>query len=261
MKITKILSILTIGLGCLIMASMIGFADDSHLIAQQENQEELSDAQVEQILVNQGIPLTRDLLDAANSSKYTLGETDIINIEVMRHSEVSGDFIINNEGKIQYEFVGDIKIEGLTKQEVADLLKEKLSKFIINPEVTVKIIGYNSKFVYVVGEVGRPGKISMHGDTILVREALIDAGLPLLSAKTGDSRLITPTDDGHPRQQKVNVEKLIYQGDLRENLVMQPGDTLYIPPTFLAKALRAIQPIAAPLGVSSGTARTVTRGF
>lgn len=197
----------------------------------------------------------------ATMSHYTVGATDILEITVMRHPEVSGQFIINNEGNIQYEFVGDLKVDGLTKDEVKKLLTEKLSEFIIDPEITVKIVGYNSKIIYVVGEVGRPGKIYMEGDTMTVHEALVEAGLPLLSAKTNAGRVITPSNTGTPIIRKVNVEKLLYQGDLRENLVMQPGDTLYVPPTFLAKTMRVIQPVAAPIGTAAGAGRTVMTGF
>lgn len=194
-------------------------------------------------------------------STYSLGKTDIIEISVLRHPEVSGQYVINNEGKIQYEFVGDVKIEGMTKDEVRDNLTELLATYIIAPEVTVKIVGYNSKVVYVIGEVARPGKIYMRGDTITVREALMQAGLPLLTAATGKSRLITPAETGKPENKRVNVHKLLYEGDLRENLVMQPGDTLYIPATVLAKTMRILNPIAQPIGTAAGTGRTVTTGF
>ncbi|MBI5415450.1 MAG: polysaccharide export protein [Candidatus Omnitrophica bacterium] len=195
--------------------------------------------------------------EISNMSHYTVGATDVLEITVMRHPEVSGEFIINNEGNIQYEFVGDVHVDGLTKEDARKVLTEKLSTYIIDPDVTVKIAGYNSKIIYVVGEVGRPGKIYMQGDTMTVHEALVEAGLPLLSAKTNAGRVITPSNTGSPVIRKVNVEKLLYHGDLRENLVMQPGDTLYVPPTFLAKTMRVIQPVAAPIGTAAGTGRSV----
>ena len=101
----------------------------------------------------------------------------------------------------------------------------------------------------------------MQGDTITVREALVQAGIPLLSAKTGKSKLITPAANAKPVTKNINIYKLLYEGDLRENLVMKPGDTLYIPATILAKALRVIQPVAQPIGEAAGTGRTVTTGF
>lgn len=195
------------------------------------------------------------------SSTYTLGKTDIIEISVLRHPEVSGQYMINNEGKIQYEFVGDVVIEGMVKDQVKDKIAELLGTYIVAPEVTVKIIGYNSKVVYVVGEVGAPGKIFMRGDTITVREALVQAGLPLLTASTRKGKLITPSSDGNPKNLRVDVHALLYEGDLRENMVMLPGDTLYVPATGLTKVMRAIQPVASPIGTAAGTGRTVTTGF
>ncbi len=51
------------------------------------------------------------------NSNYTLGPDDVIDIVVMRHPEVSGQYTINKEGKIQYEFAGDVTLAGLTKDQ------------------------------------------------------------------------------------------------------------------------------------------------
>jgi polysaccharide export outer membrane protein len=229
-------------------------APEQNLIQEES---EITQENLEKMMVNQGIPLTPGNMDIVSATNYTLGPLDVIEVDVMRHPEVSGQFIINNEGKIQYDFVGDVPVAGMTKKEVGDVLTKKLADYIISPEVTVRILGYNSKVVYVIGEVGRPGKIYMQGDTMTVREALVQAGLPLLSAKTRKTKLITPAADAKPRTIGVDVYKLLYEGDLRENLVMRPGDTLYIPPTFLAKTLRAVQPVAQPIGEAAGAGRNV----
>lgn len=194
----------------------------------------------------------------ANGS-YTLGPDDVINIVVMRHPEVSGEYTINKEGKIQYEFVGDVELAGLTKEKAVDLLAKKLSVYIIKPEISLKITGYNSKIVYVVGEVARPGRIPMHGDTITVRDALLEAGLPIIGTSATDSASIfTPSASGHVIRKKVNVEALLYKGDLRQNYILHPGDCLYVPATFLAKAMRSISPVTQPVaevGNAGGAAK------
>ncbi|MBP9853813.1 MAG: polysaccharide biosynthesis/export family protein [Candidatus Omnitrophica bacterium] len=196
-----------------------------------------------------------------SNSRYTLGTNDIIDVAVLRHPEVSGQYMINNEGSIQYEFLGDVVVTGKTKDEVADELKIKLAEFIIDPEVTVKITGYNSKVVYVIGEVGSPGKIFMRGDTITIREALLLAGLPLLTAKVEKTKLFTPSTKGAPRQKNINLDRLLYKGDLRQNLVMKPGDTLFVPPTFMTKVMRVIQPVANPITTATGAGRAATGGI
>lgn len=193
------------------------------------------------------------------NSTYTLGATDVIEVTVLRHPEVSGKYIINKEGKIQYEFIGDVLLAGLTKEQASEMLSKSLSMYIVNPQVTVKISEYNSKLVYVVGEVGRPGRIIMRGDTITVREALLEAGLPLLTAKTTHASMFTPIA-GNVKRKKVDIDALLYKGDLRQNFIMKPGDTLYVPATFWAKAMRVISPITQPIGqaASAGSAVATT---
>jgi len=229
-------------------------AQEAERLADKDN---LSQEDIQKILAATGVTTDTDV-PTIESSRYTLGPMDVISISVMRHPEVSGEFAINKEGKIQYEFVGDVKIAGLTKDQAKEVLAQQLSEYIISPEVNVKITGYNSKVIYVVGEVYNPGKIYMRGDTITVREALMQAGLPMLSGITKKSKLITPSDDGNAVKKDINVYALLYEGDLRENDTMRPGDVLYIPPTFLTKAARALSPITTPVGQAAGLGRTAT---
>jgi len=192
----------------------------------------------------------------AEDVKYTLGPDDVIDIEVRRHPEFSGQYTVNSEGKIEYKFVGDIVVTGLTKAELKTRLTEIVSEYIIEPEMDVSIAAYLSKVFYVVGEVGRPGKFYMRGNTVTVREALVQAGLPSGTAAMKKSRLISPDESGENNYKKINVYKLLYEGDLTRNLQMQPGDVLYIPPTTMAKIIRVVSPVTNITGQAAGVART-----
>ena len=197
----------------------------------------------------------------AEAVKYTLGPNDVIEIDVRRHPEFSGQYAINSEGKIEYKFVGDIIVEGLTKVQLTERLEEILSEYIIEPEVNVQIIAYLSKVFYVVGDVGRPGKFYMKGNTVTVREALVQSGLPTGAAAMRKSRLITPNATGEGAYTRVDAYKLLYEGDLTQNLEMQPGDVLYVPPTVMAKIIRVISPVTNVVGQTAGTARTAGATF
>ncbi len=186
--------------------------------------------------------------------KYTLGPDDVINIDVRKHPEFSGEYKINKEGKIEYKYVGDIVVNGLTKKEVKEQLTEILSEYLILPNVDVQIMAYLSKVYYVVGEVGKPGKYYMMGDEVLIREALVQSGLPTHAAAMRRCRLITPNDSGKDNFVKVNVYELLYGGDLGENIAMKPGDILYIPATLMAKAIRIIQPVTNVVAETAGKA-------
>ncbi len=192
---------------------------------------------------------------------YTLGPDDIIEIIVRRHPEFSGIYPINAEGKIQYKFVGDIEIKGLTKTEVKEKIAKILSKFIINPDVDVTINEYRSKIIYVIGEVGAPGKYYMKADKISLREAVVQAGLPTLSASMRKTQLIRPDKSGKPLEKRVDLYALLYEGKLNLDLDMMPGDVLVVPATVFAKVMRIINPVAQPVMTSDSMRRVATGGI
>ena len=183
--------------------------------------------------------------------KYTLGPEDIIDITVMRHPEFSGIYPVNLEGKIQYKFVGDIDITGLTKKELEKKITEIISVYVVNPEVNVTITEYRSKVIYILGEVAQPGKFYMQSEAIPVREAVIRAGLPTISSAMRKCRIITPTKDGKAKIRTVDLYALLYGGELKRNIDMHPGDVLYVPSTIMAKVIRVINPIASTMGLAS----------
>lgn len=186
--------------------------------------------------------------------KYTLGPEDVVEVSVMRHPEFSGTFHINQEGKLQYKFVGDMEINGLTKQQLEEKIKDIIANYVISPEVNVTITEYNSKVFYVLGEVGAPGKYNMRSESIPVREAIFQAGLPTTSAAMRKCRIITPTKIGNPKVRKVNLYSVLYGGNLKRNLEMRPGDVLYVPSTVMAKVINVINPFASTIGLASSPA-------
>ncbi len=198
---------------------------------------------------------------------YTLGPDDVIEVAVMRHPEFSGIFPINSEGKIQFKFVGDIDVKGLTKKQVEEKLTKVLANYLVGPEVSVTITEYKSKFVFVLGEVSQPGKYYIKSDTISVRDAVVNSGLPTQSAAMRKCSLITPDKTGKVRNRPVNIYAILYVGDLRRNIDMQPGDVLYVPSTVMAKIIRIISPVATTVGLASspaestGTARTAAKSL
>jgi polysaccharide export outer membrane protein len=191
--------------------------------------------------------------------RYTLGPEDVVQIDVMRHPEFSGVCPVNLEGKIQYKFVGDIDVTGLTKKELEDRVRQIISSYVIAPEINVTIMEYKSKVIYVLGEVGQPGRYYMRVDNVPVREAVVNAGLPTLSAAMRRCRLITPDKNGKVKTKTVDLYAILYGGELQKNIDMHPGDVLYVPATVMAKVIRVINPVASVVGMSAGPADDVSK--
>ncbi len=180
--------------------------------------------------------------------EYTLGKDDVIAIEVRRHEEFSGIFPLSSDGKIQYNFVGDIELDGLTKSEAEEKISGLLSKYIENPEVNITITQYNSKVVYVLGEVPSPGRYVMRGQYLPLRDALLNAGLPLRNiAAMRRTLIIRPVADGEIVVKRVNILSLLYHGNLALNYDLRSGDIVYVPSTVLYKVGTVLDQIISPL--------------
>ncbi len=192
--------------------------------------------------------------------KYTLGPDDVVEISVMRHPEFSGIYPVNQEGKLQYKFVGDFEVAGMTKLELEQKIKQIISNYVISPEVNVTVIEYKSKVFYVLGEVGLPGKFFMRSESIPVREAVFMAGLPAQTAAMRKCQIITPDKSGHAKVKKVNLYYVLYSGNLKKNIDMKHGDVLYVPSTVMAKIIRVISPVSSTVGLASSTPASASSG-
>jgi polysaccharide export outer membrane protein len=155
----------------------------------------------------------------------------VVTVVVRDQPDFSGRFAIDPEGNIQYTFVGDIKADGKTKEQLKAELIKGLRKYVRNPEVAVMISEYRSKAVYVFGFVNNPGKFAMKGDKITVKDAMVAAGLPRMDAATKRVYVVRPSKynaDGKPTSRKINLKKLLNKGESAQDFILQPGDTIVV---------------------------------
>lgn len=162
---------------------------------------------------------------------YTLGPDDVVYIDVQLQPEFSGTFVVGHDGMIQYGIIGDVKVDGLTKDELAQALAERLKQYVRFPQIHVTITGFNSKAIYILGRVASPGKYAMRGDVIKLRDALVAAGLEGQYAALGRVRIIK-TDPVHPKKRVVNLGKVVYQGKTAEDIDLVNGDVIVVPTTL-----------------------------
>ena len=180
------------------------------------------------------------------ATPYTLGNGDVLQITVRNQPEFSGQFVIGPDGKIQYTFVGDIEATGLTKAQLKEKLIKELDRFVKVPEISIVITIYNSKNVYVLGEVARPGKYPMKGDAISLRDAIVDAGLPTREAALRRIYIIKYAPK-KPNFRKIDLFALLYRGKLKYNIDLFPGDIVVVPSTVPSEINRALNTLLSPV--------------
>ncbi|MBI2061823.1 MAG: polysaccharide biosynthesis/export family protein [Nitrospirae bacterium] len=115
--------------------------------------------------------------------------------------------------------------------------------------------------VFVLGMVGRPGYYRQAtGLTVLQALALGDE--PQFGAKLSHARLVKGYSSGNPRVVRVNLDHLVYKGDMSQNLAMENGDVLYIPETTTSDVLDFLGRLLSPLnlGFTAGVAAATAIG-
>jgi polysaccharide biosynthesis/export protein len=114
--------------------------------------------------------------DDPSLSGYTIGEEDVLDIDVWREKELSVQVVVRPDGKITVPLVSELYVLGLTPLQLRDTLIDKLQPFVTAPQVTVSVRQINSRKVYVIGQVVHEGVFPCNSSTTTVSEILVEAG-------------------------------------------------------------------------------------
>jgi polysaccharide export outer membrane protein len=157
---------------------------------------------------------------------YRLGPEDQLRISVWDNKELTLDLVVRPDGKISMPLLQDVPAEGLTAAQLAANIQEKLSAFIVNPEVTVIVLQVNAPKYYIIGYVSRPGTYPLRGDTSVLQALALAGGLTQF-ASPRSIKLIRATR-GKQEVRKINYYNLIDDGG-KGNYLLKSGDTIVVP--------------------------------
>ena len=157
---------------------------------------------------------------------------------------------IRPDGKISFEALGEIEIAGKTPQEVTAVVQEKVGALYTLPgdhPIDVRVAAYASKVFYVLGQVARPGPRDYTGrDNLMTSLAIAH---PVTTPWEQHVQVIRPTtnEDERPMIFEVNYAKMMAEGDLTNNVLLEEGDIVYVPPTILASIAMTIEEFITPV--------------
>lgn len=132
-------------------------------------------------------------------------------------------FMVDHEGMIQFPYAGPLKLAGLTQDQARNLLTTRLSKYLRQPKVTLRVQSYRSKRVYVDGEVKNPGLQAINDIPMTLVEALNRAGGVL---PTGDQSQIVINRSGTNYQ--INLPQLVQRGVNPGSIMLASGDVVRV---------------------------------
>jgi len=144
-------------------------------------------------------------------SQYQLGSGDRINISVFGQDDLSMEIRLPDVGTINYPFLGELKLVGMTAAEVESLIYEGLlGDYLVNPSVSVAIVEYRPFFID--GEVKRPGGYPYQPGLSVNKAAALAGGYTERANR--DKITIVRETDGQQFEFSVSVTDMIQPGDI-----------------------------------------------
>ncbi|MFZ9035765.1 MAG: polysaccharide biosynthesis/export family protein [Francisellaceae bacterium] len=191
---------------------------------------------------------------------YRIGEQDELSIIVWDYQSLTNPdtsfngggsrdksgFTVNAKGDIFYPYIGYVHVSGLTVAKARDLIAEKLSKYLKDPQVTVQVVGFNSQRANVIGAVARQRFVAITNVPMTVLDAVNAAG-GVIQCSNGltnnntntstmlcaDSQHVIVKQNGHSTT--VDLDTLTAVNGSSENWVLEGGSVVYVPNNNLYK--------------------------
>ena len=163
---------------------------------------------------------------SSSDPQYRIGSEDVLHVSVWGNEQLTMDVIVRPDGKISIPLLQDVQAEGLTANELAGIIHQKLLPYIKDPNVSVIVKEINAAKVSVIGYVVRPGTFPLRGD-LSVLQVLSQAGGFTPFASPRKIKLIRKTD-GKTEVRVINYYDMINKGGVGDYL-LKPGDTIVVP--------------------------------
>jgi len=156
----------------------------------------------------------------------TLGADDVLEITVFSEKNLSGVFRISPDGSIQYPLIGTVVAEGKTPAQISDEIRARLADgYLKEPHVSVFVKEFNSKKIFVFGQVQKPGTFRYEESMNIIQAITLAGGFT--KTANGSSVSVTRKETAGERRFKVSVED-ISKGEI-QNFILQPGDIIFVP--------------------------------
>jgi len=166
---------------------------------------------------------------------YLVGTGDLLSVIVFDHPELTlpegegrasatSGFRVQSDGTINYPFVGAVTARGRAPEQIGDDLTQRLSQFIPDPQIDVRVSAFNSQGVVVSGQVTSPNRQSLTTIPLTLIEAINAAGG---ATDAADLREVTVQRRG--RVYPVDVQGFLRGGIVRNNPILRDGDVVSVP--------------------------------
>lgn len=162
----------------------------------------------------------------SSSSQYTIGVADVLRVNVWKNADLSQTVTVDPDGYVSLPLLGNIKVAGLSTDQLSTLMTAKYASYVVTPQVTVSVVDIRSRAVFVLGQVGKAGSYPLLAPTTVLQLIAQAGGLTPFAKRK--SIYVLRASAGQSQKIPFNYVKVVH-GDTRANIVLEPGDTVIVP--------------------------------
>ena len=164
---------------------------------------------------------------ATHRSTYLIGAEDVLKISVWKEPELDREVVVRPDGGISFPLVGDVQVRDKTVDQVKDIIRAKISKYIPKAEVTVSLVKASSYKIYVLGKVNNPGQYVL-GSYVDVLQALSIAN-GLTPYASSDNIKILRRVEGVEKAYSFEYSSASAGEKMGQNIILKSGDVVLVP--------------------------------
>jgi polysaccharide export outer membrane protein len=169
-------------------------------------------------------------------SEYLFGIGDSLDISIYRNEDLKTSTKISPSGTIMFPLIGEVQAAGKSISTLRDELKERFSKYLVDPQITISVTAIQSSKVVVLGEVRTPGVYTLDTELTII-DAVAKAGGWTADAKMSNIILLRNVS-GKVETRSLDMEAALAGGSLSQNKPLQRNDIVYVPTKKIADIAR-----------------------
>jgi polysaccharide export outer membrane protein len=166
--------------------------------------------------------------------RYRIQPDDILELAFRYTPEFDQEVTVQPDGYVQLKGVStDVHIQGQTVPQVIETLKKAYAGILHDPIISVVLRDFEKPYFIAGGQIGKPGKYDLRGPTSATQAVAIAGGF-IDFAKSKQVLLFRRYNDDTVEVKVLNLKRVLKNKDVREDLMLEPGDMLYVPKTPMA---------------------------
>ncbi len=174
-------------------------------------------------------------VDLIAPSEFALGPEDVLKVTIWKSPDLSGEVTIRPDGTITMPLIGDMPAAGLAANVLAKRIGDRLTEYISSPIVTIQVKEVNSYFIYVLGEVVRPGKYPLKSYANVMQGISLAGGFAPFASKNKIKvlRNVSTGSEGHEKKRQIEIpvhyDNILKGTAVPGNFILRSGDVIVVP--------------------------------